>query len=184
MRMQPEDADLPIRTKIDGAGAEWILDAAFHESWQFRVAGAHFCWRAPIRPFRLEAHLVGAGPFKTLAGCCDAVFYSFAIVENVEQNVLLAVNDDGAGGHGGRILYDLAALEFGLGILAKRLGLDFIHGNCGNQDNAFKRLLGLGLGGGGQQTGEYGGGGDFCDQVGHLGFPSKSVDADGLREWA
>src|SRR3990170_5770696 len=66
------------RAEIDGAGAEGILDAAFHEGWQFRVTGAHFCWRTPIRPFRLEADLVGAGPFKTLASRRYPVFHSLA----------------------------------------------------------------------------------------------------------
>ena len=73
------------------------------------MAGAHFSWRAPIRPFRLEADLVGAGPFKTLAGRRYPVFHGLAVAENVEQYILLAVNDDGAGLNDARDVPSLSA---------------------------------------------------------------------------
>ena len=48
--------------EIEGAGTERVFRATCHKCRQIRAALAHFCRRAPIRPFALLRDLFSAAP--------------------------------------------------------------------------------------------------------------------------
>src|SRR5689334_18143345 len=61
------------RAEIDGARAEWVVDAAGHMARQIRASPAHFLRRGPARPFLLRGHVVHAAPPETVAADADAI---------------------------------------------------------------------------------------------------------------
>jgi hypothetical protein len=83
--------------KIHGAGAKRIAGATRHEARQIRLARHHFRRRIPIRPFRLPADGLHAGPGKTVAADTDAVTNGPALAEHEIQRGVAGIDDDGTG---------------------------------------------------------------------------------------
>src|ERR1019366_6806383 len=74
--------------EIHGARAKRIPRAARHETRQIRLARDHFRRRMPIRPFRLAADGLDAGPGEALAADADAVTNGPALAEHeIERSI-------------------------------------------------------------------------------------------------
>ena len=84
------------RAEIHGASAERIAGAAGHETRQIGLARDHLRRRIPIRPFRLAADGLHAGPGKAVAADADAVTNGLATAEHVIQRGTAGIDDDGA----------------------------------------------------------------------------------------
>src|SRR5207237_4646875 len=69
--------------EIHGARAERVAGTAGHEARQIRLARDHFGRRMPVRPFRLAADGLHAGPGKTVAADADAIPNRTALAEHV-----------------------------------------------------------------------------------------------------
>ena len=83
--------------KIHRARAERVAGTAGHETRQIRLARDHLRRRMPIRPFRLAADGLHAGPGKTFAADADAVANGAALAEHVIERGVAGIDDDGAG---------------------------------------------------------------------------------------
>src|SRR6202034_3152835 len=70
--------------------------AARHKARQIRLACDHLCWRMPVRPFRLAADGLLAGPGKALAADADAVANRAVLPEHVIERGVAGVDDHGA----------------------------------------------------------------------------------------
>ena len=80
--------------------AERIAGAAGHEARQIGLARDHLGRRMPIRPFRLAADGLHAGPGKTFAADADAVSDGAALAEHVVERGVAGIDHDGAGRFG------------------------------------------------------------------------------------
>src|SRR4051794_10558181 len=67
--MDPVEA----RAEVERAGAERILHTAWHVAREVWAAAQHLRRRAPVRPFALHCHRLGAGPREPLPPDADAV---------------------------------------------------------------------------------------------------------------
>ena len=81
--------------EIHGARAQRIAGAARHEARQIGLARDHFRRRIPVRPFRLAADFLHAGPGKPLAADADAVANGSAMAEHVIEHGVAGIDDDG-----------------------------------------------------------------------------------------
>src|SRR5215468_3921151 len=85
------------RTEIHGAGAERIAGTAGDEARQIGLARDHLRRRIPVRPLRLAADRLYAGPGETLTADADAVADRAAAAEHVVEHSIAGIDDDGAG---------------------------------------------------------------------------------------
>src|SRR3979490_3161207 len=83
--------------EIHGARAKRIAGASRHETRQIRLACNHFCRGIPIRPFRLAADGLHAGPGETFAADADAVTNRPAPADDVIEPGVTGIDDDSAG---------------------------------------------------------------------------------------
>ena len=84
------------RAEIEGARAERVLEAAAHVPRQVGTAPQHLRRRAPIRPFALHRHGLGARPGEALAPDADAVLDRLAAPEHVVEPPLRGRDHDRA----------------------------------------------------------------------------------------
>src|SRR5690606_405813 len=64
---------------------------------KLRLALDHFGWRGPYRPFSLHGDAGRAGPAKAFAPHADAVAHGLAILHDEVEELLLGIDNDGAG---------------------------------------------------------------------------------------
>ena len=95
--------------EIHRARAERIARAAGDEARQIGLARDHLRRRIPVRPFRLAADGLHAGPGKALAADADAVTDRAAAAEHVVEIGVAGIDDDGAGRLARVEIHDLAA---------------------------------------------------------------------------
>src|SRR4051812_41848204 len=83
--------------EVEGAGAEWIVDAALASPRQVRVERDHGGRRAPIRPNALPADPGLTLPGKAGLADADAVLHRGSVGLHQQQLALVDVDQDGAG---------------------------------------------------------------------------------------
>src|SRR5262249_51465306 len=81
---------------------------ASHEPRQVGLAVNHFCRRMPIRPFDHASNALRAGPCEPLAADANTIPQSPAMAENQVKVCMRRIDNDGAGGFGRLIVYELA----------------------------------------------------------------------------
>src|SRR5262249_23318464 len=84
-------------TEIDCACPERIAGTGRHEARQIGLACDHLRRRIPVRPLRLAADVLNAGPGKAFAADADAVADGAALAEHVVERGIAGIYHDGTG---------------------------------------------------------------------------------------
>src|SRR4051812_26953542 len=68
-----EQGVVPVLVEVEGARAEWVVEAGVAITRQLGLQAHHGRGRGPGRPYALAAHIGGAAPGEALAADTDAV---------------------------------------------------------------------------------------------------------------
>ena len=105
--MDTVESVLIAQPEIQGASAEWIVGTAAHTDsalqctdlpQKFGLALDHFSGRIPVWPLLLVADCRDAGPAEALPADADAIADGAAAALDRVEEVILSIDDDGAGG--------------------------------------------------------------------------------------